>query len=114
MTSEEKRIALERMPKDYKPNEEPRFFAMYLENERSFNRLSDEQAGKVVKRLFKYAHDYAKSYDDSLLPDCDGLSDGAAMLLDVIAGSIQRIYDGQRETSFLRSGANKGGRPSKT
>jgi hypothetical protein len=114
MTRDEKLSKLASMPQGYKPREAEKYLALYFTDERSFNRLSDEQAGKVLKRLFRYARDYAESYDSSLEPDFDGLDAGAAMLMDSLAASIQRIYDGRRETSFLRSGANEGGRPSKT
>lgn len=114
MTNEEKAIKLEGMPADFKPKAETDFFALYFEYQRGFYRLTDDQAGKVIKRLFDYAQDYAVSYDKSLQPDFDGLDAGAEMLLEMVAASIRRVYDGRRETAYLRSGGNKGGRPSKT
>lgn len=118
MTNEEKALALSAMPEDFRPKAEADFFALYFEYQRGFDRLTDDQAGKVTKRLFAYARDYAASYDKSLQPNFDGLGDGAEMLLEMVAASIRRVYDGRRETAFLRSGVRpgdkKGGRPSKT
>lgn len=114
MNREEKAIALLAMPEDFRPNAAVDFFALYFEYKRGFDRLTDEQAGKVIKRLFDYAQAYGLSYDASLQPDFDGLDAGAEMLLEMVAGSIRRVYDGRRETAFLRSGNNRGGRPSKT
>ena len=111
MTKEEKAVALMEMPDGFKPKAEADFFALYFEYQRGFTRLSDEQAGKVIKRLFSYAKDYAQSYDASLQPDYDGLDAGGEMLMEMVAGSIRRVYDGRRETAFLRS---KGVRPPKT
>ena len=51
------------------------------------------------------------AYDKSMEPNCDGLDAGAAMLMDVLCGKVQGVYDTRRETSFLRSKANNGGRP---
>ena len=114
MTNEEKAIALSAMPDDFRPKAEADFFALYFEYQRGFDRLTDDQAGKVVKRLFAYAQDYGRSYDASLQPDFDGLDAGAEMLLEMVAASVKRVYDVRRETAFLRSGNNKGGRPAKT
>ena len=117
MTNEEKIIALAAMPEDFKPKVDADFFALYFEYRRGFDRLTDDQAGKVIKRLYAYAADYALSYDAGLKPDFDGLDDGAAMLVEMVAGSIRRVYDGRRLTAFMRSGNNPnkpGGRPSKT
>lgn len=114
MTTDEKMKLLESMPDDYMPKKSPDFVPVYFEFERGFNRLSDEQAGAVLKRLYQYARDYAMSYDASLIPDYDGLDAGAEMLLEMMAGSVRRVYSGMRDTSYLRSGANNAGRPSKT
>lgn len=118
MTNEEKAIALLAMPDDFKPKAEAGFFALYFEYQRGFARLSDEQAGKVIKKLFSYAKDYAQSYDASLQPDYDGLDAGGEMLMEMVAGSIRRVYDARRESAFLKSGLRKdgktGGRPPKT
>lgn len=114
VTSEQKAIALASMPDDFRPKAEADFLALYFEYQRGFDRLTDDQAGKVVKRLFAYARDYGQSYDASLQPDFDGLDAGAEMLLEMVAASVRRVYDVRRETAFLRSGNNKGGRPAKT
>lgn len=117
VTNEEKAIALAAMPEDYKPKVEADFFALYFEYRRGFDKLTDEQAGKVIKRLYAYAVDYAMSYDASLQPDFCGLDGGAEMLLEMVAAAIRRVYDSRRLTAFMRSGNNPnkpGGRPSKT
>lgn len=111
MTNEERAKALASMPKDFKPTVESDFMPVYFEYRRPFSRLSDEQAGRVMKHLLEYAYEYSKSYDNSLEPNIDGLDGQGEMLLDLMAASIRRVYDRRRETAFLRSGLNGGGRP---
>lgn len=107
----EKQLAF--MPADYLPDKKTPYFPLYFEHERRFCKLSDEQAGILVKRLYEYAGDYACCYDKSMEPNYTGLGEGAAMLLDVMCTDVQQVFDTRREASFLRSKTNGGGRPPK-
>lgn len=111
MNAIDKAEKLALMPADYKPSKPLEFIPLDMDKQRGFNMLSDEDAGQVIKRLYTYAEDYAASYDASLQPDYFGLSDMGAFMLEMLANSFRRMEDGRREKSFLRSGANGGGRP---
>lgn len=112
MNAAEKDKRLAGMPTDYRPQKPLEFIGLDMDKKRGFNILSDDEAGRVIKRLYDYAEDYAASYDGSLQPDFNGLSEMAAFMLEIFANSFKRMEDGRRETSYLRSD-NGGGRPPK-
>lgn len=101
------------MPDDYRPKTPMEFMAIYFEHEDGVKLLADAEAGKVFKALFRYAKDFANSYDDSLMVDTDGMEPMSAYIAGVIAGGVRRAAQRGRTTSFLRSGANGGGHPPK-
>ena len=111
MNALDKALKLQEMPADYKPSKSLEFIPLGVDMRDGFEMLSDADAGQVIKRLFEYAADYSTSYDASLEPDFYGLSPMATFVLKVCANSFRRMEDGRRETSFLRSGGNNGGRP---
>lgn len=111
MNAQDKALKLQEMPADYKPSKPLEFIPLGVDMRDGFKMLSSEDAGEVIKRLFEYAVDYSTSYDASLEPDDYGLSELAKFMLKVCANSFRRMEDGRRETSFLRSGGNNGGRP---
>lgn len=111
MKASTKAEKLAAMPIDYRPSKPLEFIALDMDKKRGFNILPDAEAGQVIKRLYDYAEGYSMSYDTSLQPDMTGLSDMAAFMLEMCCNSFKRMEDGRRETSFLRSGGNGGGRP---
>lgn len=111
VNAQDKALKLQEMPADYKPSKPLEFIPLGVDMRDGFKMLSSEDAGEVIKRLFEYAVDYSTSYDASLEPDDYGLSELAKFMLKVCANSFRRMEDGRRETSFLRSGGNNGGRP---
>lgn len=113
MNAAEKAKKLAEMPIDYKPSKPLDFIGLDMDKKRGFNILADDEAGRVIKRLYDFAEDYTLCYDNSLQPDTSGLSDMAAFMLELYANSFRRMEDGRRETSYLRSGNNGGGSPGK-
>lgn len=89
--------------KFFKPTTELSYLPMNFDNEASLFRLPDEQVGLVLRRLFEYAHGYLSTFDASLLPDDDGLTEGGAMILSVLAGFVKRQYDYDRIIAFSRT-----------
>lgn len=87
----------------FKPSTDLAYLPFNFDNEASLFRLSDEQVGAVMRRLVEYAHGYAKTFDEALLPDDAGLSEGAAMMLSVLAGFVRRQYDIDRVIAFSRT-----------
>lgn len=83
------------------------YLPLNFDNEASLFRLPDEQIGAVMRRLFEYCHGYLSTFDAALLPDDSGLSDGAAMILSVLAGYARRQYDIDRVIAFSRTTAGK-------
>lgn len=114
MNAVDKERKLAEMPEDYKPSKPLEFLGLDMDKREGFEMLTDAEAGQVVKRLYRYAQDYADSYDASLIPDTSGLSQMAGFMLKVCCHSFRRMEDGRRESSFLRSGANGGGAPKKS
>ena len=111
MAKDNKQTSVVVVPDDYRPKTPLDFMAIYLEHEDGIKLLTDEQAGKVFKALFRYAKDYSNSYDDSLMVNTDGMEPMAAYIAGIVAGGIRRAAQSGRRTSYLRSGANGGGRP---
>ena len=102
------------MPDGYMPKKRLPYMALYFEHAEGVQALSDEQAGKLLKRLFALGQSFADSYDDGLCVDTSELEPLAAYVAKQMAGSLKRAAQGWRESSYNRSGANGGGRPSKT
>ena len=111
MKAADKAQKLAMMPENYRPSKPLAFVGLDMEKARGFMMLSDAEAGQVIKRLYTFAEDYAASYDASMQPDTDGLSEMAGFMLELYVNAFRRMEDERRETSFLRSGNNGGGRP---
>ena len=62
------------------------------------------------EELFAYAKEYARTFDADMEPDYDGLTRQGVFMLRLCCNSFRRMEDTRRETSYLRSGANDGGR----
>ena len=110
MTNTEKMAKLAGMPLDYRPSKSLEILPIDMDKADGFDMLDRAEAGEVLVRLFAYAKDYAASFDASLLPDLDGLSRQGTFMLKLCCSSFKRMEDNRRETSYLRSGANDGGR----
>ena len=102
------------MPFDYRPREPMRYMAVFMDCARGIFMLEDEEAGRIFKALYKVAEDYSQSYDASIEIDPDGLSILGKYIGDQLASGVKRAEDSRRETSYNRSKANGGGRPTKT
>ena len=110
----QEQINRDEMPEDYRPQKRMEFMAIYLEHKQGVEMLTDEEAGRVFKRMFQLAEDYSESYDDSLRIDTDDLSPMASYIANIIGGGVKRSEDNRRHNSYARSGVNGGGRPKKT
>lgn len=110
MTTAEKLAKLAEMPADYRPSKPLETLPIDLDKADGFDMLDRAEAGEVLVRLFAYARDYAYSFDASMEPDYTGLSRQGEFMLKLCCNSFRRMEDTRRETSYLRSGANDGGR----
>jgi hypothetical protein len=110
MTTAEKLAKLAEMPEDYRPNKPLVSLPIDMDKADGFDMLDRAEAGEVLVRLFAYARDYADSFDASMEPDYTGLTRQGAFMLRLCCNSFKRMEDNRRETSYLRSGANGGGR----
>ncbi|MDE5565128.1 MAG: hypothetical protein K2I93_08215, partial [Oscillospiraceae bacterium] len=80
-------------------------FIIRHENEKQFNKLSDERLGKLFRAIYRFsAHQEKPSFDDDEVLE---------MLFSVIEGQLERDAKKYKETCKKRAdNGKKGGRPS--
>lgn len=113
MTTAEKLAKLAEMPEDYRPNKPLETLPIDMDKAEGFDMLDRAEAGEVLVRLFAYAQEYARNFDADKEPNYDGLTRQGVFMLRLCCNSFRRMEDTRRETSYLRSGANDGGRKPK-